>query len=159
MAKGGINKVILVGRIGQDPETRYTNSGDAVTTLSIATSESWKDKQTGEKTEKTEWHRVVIWRKLAEIAAEYCKKGGMVYIEGKLATRKWQDKEGIDRYTTEIIADDMQLLGGKPQPQQQEHYYQEPKQEPQQARQKASYQAQAPRQSPPDDFDDQDIPF
>jgi single-strand DNA-binding protein len=109
----GINKVIVVGNLGQDPETRYMPSGSAVTNLSIATSEAWKDKQSGESKERTEWHRVAMFGKLAEIAAEYLRKGSQVYIEGKLRTRKWQDKSGNDRYTTEIIADEMQMLGGR----------------------------------------------
>ncbi|MEO1593651.1 MAG: single-stranded DNA-binding protein [Pseudomonadota bacterium] len=109
----GINKVILVGNLGQDPETRYMPSGGAVTNLRIATSESWKDKQTGEQQERTEWHSVAMFNRLAEIAAEYLRKGSQVYIEGKLRTRKWQDKEGRDRYTTEVIADEMQMLGGR----------------------------------------------
>jgi single-strand DNA-binding protein len=109
----GINKVILVGNVGGDPETRYMPSGSAVTNLTIATNESWKDKQTGEKKERTEWHRVAMFNRLAEIAAEYLRKGSQVYIEGKLRTRKWQDKDGHDRYTTEIIADEMQMLGGR----------------------------------------------
>ena len=109
----GINKVILVGTLGKDPETRYMPGGDAVTNISIATSESWKDKQSGEKQEKTEWHRVVFWRRLAEIAGEYLHKGSQVYIEGKLQTRKWQDNQGNDKYTTEIVAHEMQMLGGK----------------------------------------------
>jgi len=109
----GINKVILVGNLGSDPEVRYTANGDAVATISVATAESWKDKQTGEKQEKTEWHRVVMFRRLGEIAGEYLKKGSQVYIEGKLQTRKWQDKSGNDRYTTEIVANDMQMLGGR----------------------------------------------
>ncbi|NNL54068.1 MAG: single-stranded DNA-binding protein, partial [Woeseia sp.] len=109
----GINKVIVVGNLGQDPETRYMPSGSAVTNMSIATSESWKDKQTGEAKERTEWHRVAMFGKLAEIAAEYLRKGSQVYIEGKLRTRKWQDKSGNDRYTTEIIADEMQMLGSR----------------------------------------------
>jgi len=109
----GINKVILVGNLGADPETRYMPSGSAVTNLSVATSESWKDKQTGEQKERTEWHRVAMFNRLAEIAAEYLRKGSQVYIEGKLRTRKWQDKDGQDRYTTEIIADEMQMLGGR----------------------------------------------
>jgi len=109
----GINKVILVGNLGNDPETRYMPSGDAVTNISVATSESWKDKQTGEQKEKTEWHKVVMFRRLAEIAAEYLRKGSQVYIEGKLRTNKWQDRDGNDRYTTEIIADEMQMLGGR----------------------------------------------
>ena len=109
----GINKVIIVGNVGGDPETRYMPSGSAVTNLTIATNESWKDKQTGEQKERTEWHRVAMFNRLAEIAAEYLRKGSQVYIEGKLRTRKWQDKSGQDRYTTEIIADEMQMLGGR----------------------------------------------
>ncbi len=109
----GINKVIIVGNVGGDPETRYMPSGSAVTNLTVATNESWKDKQTGEQKERTEWHRVAMFNRLAEIAAEYLRKGSQVYIEGKLRTRKWQDKNGQDRYTTEIIADEMQMLGGR----------------------------------------------
>ena len=109
----GVNKVILVGNLGNDPETRYMPSGDAVTNISIATTESWKDKQSGEQKEKTEWHRVVMFRRLGEIAAEYLRKGSQVYIEGKLRTNKWKDRDGNDRYTTEIIADEMQMLGGR----------------------------------------------
>jgi single-strand DNA-binding protein len=109
----GINKVIIVGNVGGDPETRYMPSGSAVTNLTVATNESWKDKQTGEQKERTEWHRVAMFNRLAEIAAEYLRKGSQVYIEGKLRTRKWQDKSGNDRYTTEIIADEMQMLGGR----------------------------------------------
>ena len=141
----GINKVILVGNLGADPETRYMPSGSAVTNLSVATSESWKDKQTGEQKERTEWHKVAMFNRLAEIAAEYLRKGSQVYIEGKLRTRKWQDRDGNDRWTTEIIADEMQMLGGRggggsapmssgPGP------------------------SSAPPQPPADDFDD-DIPF
>jgi single-strand DNA-binding protein len=109
----GINKVILVGNLGADPDTRYMPSGKAVTNIRIATSESWKDKATGDQQERTEWHSIVMYDKLGEIAAEYLRKGSQVYIEGKLRTRKWQDKEGKDRYTTEIIADQMQMLGGR----------------------------------------------
>lgn len=109
----GINKVILVGNLGADPETRYMPSGKAVTNIRIATSESWKDKQTGDQQERTEWHAVVLYDKLGEISAEYLRKGSQVYIEGALRTRKWQDKEGKDRYTTEIIAQNMQMLGGR----------------------------------------------
>jgi single-strand DNA-binding protein len=109
----GINKVIIVGNLGQDPETRYMPSGKAVTNLRVATSESWKDKQTGEQREQTEWHSVVMYDRLAEIAAEYLRKGSQVYLEGKLRTRKWQDKEGRDRYSTEVIANEMQMLGGR----------------------------------------------
>ncbi|MDH4005235.1 MAG: single-stranded DNA-binding protein [Gammaproteobacteria bacterium] len=109
----GINKVILVGNLGQDPETRYMPSGAAVTNFTVATNESWKDKQTGEQKDRTEWHRVAMFNRLAEIAAEYLRKGSQVYIEGKLRTRKWQGQDGQDRYTTEIIADEMQMLGGR----------------------------------------------
>jgi single-strand DNA-binding protein len=109
----GINKVILVGNLGADPDTRYMPSGKAVTNIRIATSESWKDRQTGDQQERTEWHTVVLFDKLGEIAAEYLRKGSQVYIEGSLRTRKWQDKEGKDRYTTEIVARDMQMLGGR----------------------------------------------
>jgi single-strand DNA-binding protein len=109
----GVNKVIIVGNLGKDPETRYMPSGSAVTNLRIATTESWKDKQSGDQQERTEWHAVAMFGRLAEIAAEYLRKGSQVYIEGKLRTRKWQDKEGKDRYTTEIVADEMQMLGSK----------------------------------------------
>ena len=109
----GINKVIIVGNLGQDPETRYMPSGSAVTNFTVATNESWKDKQTGEQRDRTEWHRVAMFNRLAEIAAEYLRKGSQVYIEGKLRTRKWQGQDGNDRYTTEIIADEMQMLGGR----------------------------------------------
>lgn len=108
-----VNKVILVGNLGKDPDVRYLPDGGAVVNLALATSSSWKDKNTGEKREETEWHRVVIYGRLAEIAGEYCKKGRSVYIEGRLITRKWQDQSGVDKYTTEIIADQMQLLGGR----------------------------------------------
>jgi single-strand DNA-binding protein len=110
----GINKVILIGNLGNDPEVRYMPSGGAVATLSIATSESWKDKQTGEKQERTEWHRVVLFNRLGEIAGEYLRKGSKVYIEGSLRTRKWQDKNtGADKYTTEIVGNEMQMLDSK----------------------------------------------
>lgn len=109
----GVNKVILVGNLGADPEVKYMPNGNAVANVTVATSESWKDKQSGEQKDKTEWHRVVFFRRLAEIAGEYLKKGSQIYIEGKLQTRKWQDKNGNDRYTTEIIANEMQMLGGR----------------------------------------------
>ena len=112
MARSGINKVILVGNLGQDPEVKYTAGGAAVTTLSIATSESWTDKESGESQERTEWHRVVLWRRLAEIAGEYLNKGSKVYIERQLQTRKWE-QEGQTRYTTEIVARDIQFLDSK----------------------------------------------
>ena len=109
----GVNKVILVGNLGQDPQSRAMPSGKAVVNLRIATTDQWRDKQTGENKENTEWHTVVMFDRLAEIAAEYLRKGSQVYIEGKLRTRKWQDKEGNDRYSTEIVANEMQMLGGR----------------------------------------------
>lgn len=112
MASKGVNKVILVGNIGQDPEVRYMPNGNAVANLSLATSESWKD-QGGQLQERTEWHRLTMYRRLAEIAGEYLKKGSQIYVEGKLQTRKWQDQQGQDKYTTEIIVDQMQMLGGR----------------------------------------------
>lgn len=108
-----VNKAILVGHLGKDPEVRYMPNGDAVTNITLATTETWKDKASGEKKEATEWHRVVFFRKLAEIAGQYLKKGSQVYVEGSLKTRKWQDKDGQDRYTTEIVADEMKMLGSK----------------------------------------------
>ena len=146
----GINKVILVGNLGADPDTRYMPSGGAVTNLSLATSESWKDKQTGEPKERTEWHKVAMFGRLAEISAEYLRKGSQVYIEGKLRTRKWQDKDGNDRWTTEVIADEMQMLGGRGAgggaPMGGSEGYSQPS------------QPSAPSRGGSDDFDD-DIPF
>lgn len=113
MASRGVNKVILVGNIGQDPEVRYTPGGSAIANISVATSETWKDKQTGQPQERTEWHRVVFFNRLAEIAGEYLRKGSKVYIEGSLRTRKWQDQQGQDRYTTEIVAAEMQMLDSR----------------------------------------------
>lgn len=147
----GVNKVILVGTLGQDPEVKYLTNGNAVCNLSLATSEQWKDKQTGEKKEKTEWHRVVMFGKVAEIAGEYCRKGSQVYIEGKLETREWE-KDGVKRYTTEIKVDmqgTMQLLGGKPA----DGGSSQPK--PQQSRQQPSQQSAPPDADPLDDG----IPF
>lgn len=109
----GVNKVILVGNLGKDPEVRYMPSGGAVANVTLATSEQWKDKQSGEQKERTEWHNVVFYQRLAEIVGEYLKKGSQIYVEGSLRTRKWQDKSGNDRYTTEIVASDMQMLGGR----------------------------------------------
>jgi single-strand DNA-binding protein len=109
----GVNKVILVGNLGNDPEVRYGNNGNAIANISLATTESWKDKNTGEQQDKTEWHRIVMFGRLGEIAGEYLRKGSQVYIEGKLQTRKWQDQQGQDRYTTEIVANEMQMLGGR----------------------------------------------
>ena len=109
----GINKAIIVGNLGKDPEVRYANNGSAIASITVATSEQWKDKSTGEKQEKTEWHRISAFGRLAEIMGEYLKKGSQVYIEGRIQTRKWQDKSGQDRYTTEIIANELQMLGSR----------------------------------------------
>lgn len=150
----GVNKVILVGNLGRDPEIKYTASGAAIANITVATAESWNDKQTGEKVEKTEWHRVVAFQRLAEIMGEYLKKGSQVYIEGKLQTRKWQDQNGQDRYTTEIVANDMQMLGGRGDAGGQS-----------QAGGGGGFRkSQAPQQSPAkpaadNDFADDDIPF
>ena len=109
-----VNKVIIVGNLGRDPETRYMPSGDAMTTIAVATTDTWRDKATGEKKDQTEWHRITFFGKLAEIAGQYLKKGSAVYVEGSLRTRKWTDKDGVERYSTDIRADSMQMLGGKP---------------------------------------------
>ena len=160
----GVNKVILVGNLGNDPETKYTPSGSAITNLSVATSESWKDKQTGEAQERTEWHRVVGFNRLAEIMGEYLRKGSKVYIEGQLRTRKWQDKDGNDRYTTEIVARDMQMLDSRGE--QGSQPYQPPQHNPGIPN---GYQQQHPaaKQQPPaqpiapaaDFFEDDQVPF
>ena len=113
MASRGVNKVIIVGNLGQDPETRYMPSGSAVTNISVATSEAWKDKQTGQNQERTEWHRVVFFNRLAEIAGEYLRKGSKVYLEGSLRTRKWQDQQGVDRFSTEIVGSELQMLDSR----------------------------------------------
>lgn len=158
-----VNKVIIVGNLGRDPETRHMPNGDAVTNCAVATTESWKDKNSGEKKEITEWHRVTFYRKLAEIAGQYLKKGSQVYIEGRLQTRKWTDKDGAERYTTEIIADTMQMLGGRSDASGAGN-----SDEPQQSRTAAQGQARgnsgsAPAQSRPasnfPDMDEDDIPF
>ncbi|PJH86005.1 MULTISPECIES: single-stranded DNA-binding protein [Pseudomonas] len=170
----GVNKVILVGTCGQDPEVRYLPNGNAVTNLSLATSEQWTDKQTGQKVEKTEWHRVSMFGKVAEIAGEYLRKGSQVYIEGKLQTREWE-KDGIKRYTTEIVVDmqgTMQLLGGRPQGDQQQggNNYQQsapaprqqaprPQPAPQPQRERPAPQQAAPQPAPDFDSFDDDIPF
>lgn len=109
----GLNKVMLIGNLGNDPEIRYTQSGSAVANLSLATAEAWRDRESGEMNERTEWHRVVMFARLAEIAGEYLRKGSQIYVEGRLQTRKWQDRDGNDRYTTEIVANEMQMLGGR----------------------------------------------
>lgn len=154
----GINKVILVGNVGTDPEVRYMPNGNAVTTLSIATSEAWKDKQTGEKQERTEWHRVVCFNRLGEIAGEYVRKGSKLYVEGSLRTRKWQDQQGQDRYTTEIVAADIQMLdskGGNPNMGSEPSYAAAP------PAQHQNTKANAPQTVPHDAFEelDDDIPF
>lgn len=152
-----VNKVILVGRLGKDQETRYMTNGEAVTNATLATSETWKDKA-GEKQEKTEWHSLVFYRRLAEVAGEYLKKGSQVYIEGKIQTRKWQDKEGKDRYTTEIIVNEMQMLGSRQQGG--DHEQAEPSRAapaPKPERQQQP-QGSAPAKGAFDNFDD-DIPF
>lgn len=149
----GINKVILVGNLGRDPEVRYMPSGGAVANLAIATSETWKDKNTGENQERVEWHRVVMFNRLGEIAGEYLKKGSQVYIEGKLQTKKWQDQNGQDRYTTEIVANEMQMLGGRNDSGQQHSNGQSAPQQHPQPNQQPQYGGDGF-----DDFDD-DIPF
>ena len=149
MAKG-INKVIILGNLGQDPETRYMPNGNAVTNISIATSETWQDKQSGQNQERTEWHRVVFFNRLAEIAGEYLRKGSKVYVEGSLRTNKWQDQSGNDRYTTEIVASEMQMLDSRGDNQQNQNggmggYSQMPEGQQQQ---QAPRQAPAPQQTP-----------
>ncbi|HED1713395.1 TPA: single-stranded DNA-binding protein [Klebsiella variicola subsp. variicola] len=160
MASRGINKVVLIGHLGQDPEVRYMPNGGAVATLSLATSDTWKDKKTGEQKEHTEWHRVVLFGKLAEVAGEYLRKGSQVYIEGSLRTRKWKDQNSLERYTTEVVVNvsgSMQMLGGRPSGQEkngQSGGWGQPQQ--------PTHSGQPPQQSagnePPMDFDD-DIPF
>lgn len=135
-----MNKAIVLGRLGQDPEIRHTQSGDAVATFSLATSDAWKDKITGERKEETEWHRCVAWRKSAEIIAEHAKKGAMLLVEGRMKTRKWQDKDGVDRYTGEIIVDQFQFVGSKPE-------------------RGNSSNSEPPGQSQNADYFDDDIPF
>ena len=150
-----VNKVIILGNIGRDPETRHMPSGDAMTTISIATTDSWKDKNTGEKKETTEWHRVTFFGKLAEIAGQYLKKGSSVYVEGSLRTRKYTDKDGIEKYATDIRADSMQMLGGKPSEAQQASEHRQSAPAPQRNQQAAQQSRPAPNFS---DMDD-DIPF
>lgn len=178
MASRGVNKVIIMGNLGQDPEVKYTANGSAVANITVATSDSWRDKNTGEQREKTEWHRIVLFGKTAEVAGEYLRKGSQVYIEGQLQTRKWQDQSGQDRYTTEVVvqwpAGQMQLLGGRGQggaPAQGGMGQQQPQQggwgqpqqpamqhKPAQQPQSQPQQAQPQYNEPPMDFDD-DIPF
>ncbi len=148
-----INKVILIGNLGKDPEVRYMSDGRAVANITIATSEGWKDKKTGEKQERTEWHNVVFYSPLAEIAGQYLRKGSSVFVEGRLQTRKWQDKTGQDRYTTEIIANEMKMLGSRGDQSGSQPAQQPRSQSNQDARNKATFDAQAPA-----GFDD-DIPW
>lgn len=173
----GVNKVIIVGNLGNDPEVRYSNNGAAIANISVATSDSWKDKNTGERQERTEWHRIVMFNRLGEIAGEYLKKGSKVYIEGKLQTRKWQDPQGNDRYSTEIVADQMQMLdsrgggmgggqgagGGYQQPSGGQNQYGGGQSQGQQQGGGQQYGSNQPQQAPSQpapatDFDD-DIPF
>ena len=157
----GVNKVILLGNLGADPETRYTASGSAVTNIRLATTDSWRDRQSGEQQERTEWHRIVFFSRLAEIAAEYLRKGSQCYIEGRIQTRKWQGQDGQDRYTTEIVASEMQMLGGRgaggggAPPQRRREEDSGPGW---QSGGSSGSAPAAPRGGPPDDFDD-DIPF
>jgi single-strand DNA-binding protein len=161
MATRGVNKVILVGNLGNDPEVRYSQAGAAITNISVATSESWKDKQTGQPQERTEWHRVVFFNRLAEIAGEYLRKGSKVYLEGSLRTRKWQDKEGQDKYTTEVVAAEMQMLDSRGDNKMGDGGYNQDFQQ----KQSQSAPPRAPAAAPPpapagnvENFDD-DIPF
>ena len=172
----GVNKVIIIGNLGNDPEAKAMPNGNAVTNITVATSESWTDKQTNEKKERTEWHRVVFFNRLAEIAGQYLKKGSKIYLEGQLRTRKWQDQSGADRYTTEIVASELQMMDSKPADGQQQQYqpqqYQQSPQQPQQQAPQPQYAPQsnrqnanntqqsysAPQQQAPENFDD-DIPF
>lgn len=157
-----VNKVILLGRLGRDPEVRYAPSGSAIANLSLATSRSWKDKNSGEKVEETEWHRVVFYDRLAEVVGEYAKKGGLLYVEGRLKTRKWTDKDGVEKYTTEIQGDSLQLIGGR-------NDAAEPTSQPAAPGKPAAARSadqgarrQAANQQPhglPDDFGDTEIPF
>ncbi len=158
----GVNKAIIVGTLGKDPDVKYTASGSAVVNVSVATNESWKDKTTGENVEKTEWHRIVIFGKLAEIAAQYLRKGQQVYFEGKIQTRKWQDQNGQDRYSTEIVANEMQMLGARADtsggtaafnPNQQQRQQQQPTEPAQKAAAPTNFDA------PPVDEGFDDIPF
>ncbi|WP_293369494.1 single-stranded DNA-binding protein [Nevskia sp.] len=168
MATRGVNKVILIGNIGKDPEVKYFPNGDAFCNLTLATSETWNDKTSGEKKEKTEWHNVVFTRKLAEIVGQYVKKGAKLYVEGSLRTRKWQDKEGQDRYTTEIMVNDMQMLdgrsgggGGGGSGMSDDDYSQAPpaRTSGPASRPSAPSRAPQPQAAPAADFEDDDIPF
>lgn len=153
-----VNKVIILGRVGKDPEVRYTQGGAATCNLSVATSRKWKDKQSGEQKEETEWHRVSLFERRAEVAGEYLKKGSLVYIEGRLKTRKWTDKDGVERYTTEIQADDMKLIGGRRDDDGDRGQQRQTSRAPAQAP-SAAAPSPAPQQSGGFDDMDDDIPF
>ena len=170
MFNKSVNKVVIVGNLGKDPEMKYLQNGNAVANLTIATSESWKDKQTGERKDKTEWHRVVVFQKLGEMCGEYLIKGSKIYLEGKLQTRKWQGQDGQDKYTTEIVVDKIELMdGGKPkdgaqQAQPQQQYNQAPQQQRAPQQQQAKSWGNAPQQAPtqyadPNNGFDNDVPF
>ena len=159
MATRGVNKVILVGNLGQEPEHRVLPSGGGVTNISIATSESWKDKNTGEMQERTEWHRVVFFNRLAEIAAEYLRKGSKVYVEGSLRTRKWQDQSGQDRYSTEVIANEMQMLDSRNMAQDSGFSGGAPAMAPAAPVAAAGFSSGPAPAAPPADFPEDDIPF
>lgn len=152
-----LNKVIIIGNLGRDPETRYMPSGDAMTTIAVATTETWKDKQTGEKKEATEWHRVTFFGKLAEIAGQYLNKGSQVYVEGSLRTRKYTDKDGVEKYATDIRADEMKMLGGRAEQQQEQQGYSTPQYQSGNA--PAPRQAAQQQQAPNFDDLDESIPF
>jgi len=166
MASKGINRVTLVGYLGDDPQTRYTQSGTAVTNISVATNERWTDKQSGEIKERTEWHRIVFFKRLAEVAGEYLKKGSQVYIEGKLQTRKWQDQNGQDRYTTEVVGNLMQMLGVRDgetaksaEPAAEPAQPAQPAAEPEPPAGEAQQSQPAQTAQPTQDWKDEDIPF
>lgn len=167
MATRGVNKVILIGNIGKDPEVKYFPNGDAFCNLTLATSETWNDKATGEKKERTEWHNVVFTRKLAEIVGQYVKKGSKIYVDGSLRTRKWQDKEGQDRYTTEILVNDMQMLDGRGGggggsaggPSDDDYSQAPPARTSGPASRPSPSRAPQPQAAPAADFEDDDIPF
>ena len=162
MASNGLNKCLIIGRLGNDPSVKYMPTGGAVCNFTVATSESWTDKQTNEKKTETEWHRVVVYQRLAEVCGEYLRKGSKVYLEGKLKTRKWQDQQGVERYTTEIIANEMQMLDGKQDAQQPAQQQRPAQQQPQQRQQpqQGFNQPQQPWQAPPQpNYFDDDLAF
>ena len=152
----GLNKVMLIGNLGADPEVRYTNSGSAVANISLATAETWKDKDSGEPREKTEWHRIVLFGRTAEVAEQYLKKGGQIYVEGRLQTRKWQDRDGNDKYTTEVVASEMRMLGGRRDSLDSDNAFTQNAQMP---ATKMQPDNEIKKTTPDSDFIDDDIPF